>query len=79
MNDPTSRHCPECGARPGNPCTYLPVYPDSRFIRSTAVIKRQEKTGTPTKRVHNGRMWDEQHRLREWLRNNGPMFWEMEA
>lgn len=55
--------CPDCDARPGAPCVYLPLSADIdvRFVRSPKVAERILLTGTPTQRPHNGRYgraWD---------------------
>jgi hypothetical protein len=72
-----TKHCPECGAVPGEPCSYLPLsYPhEDRYVRSRKVKELLARVGTPTQVPHNARGWTEEVRLYEWLKLNAPILW----
>ena len=48
--------CPKCGAKRGEPCTYIPLVEDGRYVTSNKIRARMAIVGTPTKRPHNDRM-----------------------
>lgn len=70
-----TRHCPSCGAVPGDPCVYLPVARADEWVSSKPRLARIALTGTSTQNPHGKRGWPEELRLREWLRVNGAIFW----
>jgi hypothetical protein len=70
-----TRHCPTCGAVPGDPGVYLPVARDDEWGSSETRLTRIALTGTPTQNPHGKRGWSEELRLREWLRVNGAILW----
>jgi hypothetical protein len=72
-------YCRECGALPGQQCTYLAtVNLKHPFTTSPRVLALRELIDKPTLRPHNSRYHHPAYRLRQWLGQHAHILTEIQ-